>query len=284
MRAVEPEVTDIIWRAVEPLLPAAVASHPLGCHRPRVPNRLCFRGILIRLVTGASWVDIEAILDHQVSDTTLRARRDEWIDAGCSRPSRPKPSRRSTGSSGSISTMLPWTGRCTKPRMAARAPAPTPPIEASWVGSGPSRRNATASPSRGSSTAPTATTWPCSPHPRRPRRHRPARRDRHPAPRPRLRLRRRAGPPPCRRDRPGRDPTPRHHGARRQETTGPARAALDRRSHQHLVVELRATPPQHRPTTPPRGALPRHHHPHHRPPPRLAKQMEPNLTPIGDLT
>jgi hypothetical protein len=27
-------------------------------------------------------VDIEAILDHQVSDTTLRARRDEWIDAG----------------------------------------------------------------------------------------------------------------------------------------------------------------------------------------------------------
>jgi hypothetical protein len=37
---------------------------------------------LIRLVTGASWVDIEAILDHHVSDTTLRARRDEWIDAG----------------------------------------------------------------------------------------------------------------------------------------------------------------------------------------------------------
>ena len=43
---------------------------------------MCFRGILIRLVTGASWVDIEAILDHQVSDTTLRTRRDEWIDAG----------------------------------------------------------------------------------------------------------------------------------------------------------------------------------------------------------
>jgi hypothetical protein len=37
---------------------------------------------LIRLVTGASWVDIEAILDHRVSDTTLRPRRDEWISAG----------------------------------------------------------------------------------------------------------------------------------------------------------------------------------------------------------
>jgi len=37
-----------------------------------VPNRLCFRGLLIRLVTGASWVDIEAILDHQVSDRPTR--------------------------------------------------------------------------------------------------------------------------------------------------------------------------------------------------------------------
>jgi hypothetical protein len=38
--------------------------------------------ILIRLVTGSSWVDIEAILEHRVSDTTLRDRRDEWITAG----------------------------------------------------------------------------------------------------------------------------------------------------------------------------------------------------------
>jgi transposase len=82
MRALEPEVVDVVWKTVEALLPAPVETHPLGCHRPRVPDRLCFRGILIRLVTGASWVDIEAILDHQVSDTTLRARRDEWIDAG----------------------------------------------------------------------------------------------------------------------------------------------------------------------------------------------------------
>ena len=29
--------------------------------------------------------DIEAILEHRVSDTTLRARRDEWIAAGSSR-------------------------------------------------------------------------------------------------------------------------------------------------------------------------------------------------------
>ena len=82
MRALEPEVVDVVWRTIEPLLPERHDAHPLGCHRLRVADRLCFRGILIRLTTGSSWVDIEAILDHQVSDTTLRARRDEWIAAG----------------------------------------------------------------------------------------------------------------------------------------------------------------------------------------------------------
>ena len=82
MRALETEVVDAVWAAIEPLLPAIVDEHPLGCHRPRVADRLCFRGILIRLTTGSSWVDVEAILEHRVSDTTLRARRDEWIAAG----------------------------------------------------------------------------------------------------------------------------------------------------------------------------------------------------------
>ena len=82
MRALEPEVVDAVWRTIEGLIPARRDHHPLGCHRPRVPDRLCFWGVLIRLVTGASWVDVEAILGHQVSDTTLRARRDEWIEAG----------------------------------------------------------------------------------------------------------------------------------------------------------------------------------------------------------
>jgi len=81
-RALDPEVTAAIWAVIEPLLPEPDRSHPLGCHNPRVSDELCFRGILIRLVTGSSWVDIEAILDFEVSDTTLRARRDEWIRAG----------------------------------------------------------------------------------------------------------------------------------------------------------------------------------------------------------
>ena len=62
MRALEPEVVEVLWKTFEPLLPAPPDSHPLGCHRRRVPDRLCFWGILIRLTTGSSWVDIEAIL------------------------------------------------------------------------------------------------------------------------------------------------------------------------------------------------------------------------------
>jgi transposase len=82
MRALDHEVVNVIFDTLEDLIPDRVEAHPLGCHRPRVPDRLCFRGLMIRLVTGSSWVDIEAILDHTVSDTTLRARRDEWINAG----------------------------------------------------------------------------------------------------------------------------------------------------------------------------------------------------------
>ena len=72
MRALDPEVVDAVWAAVEPLIPAPPQTHPLGCHRPRVADRLCLWGMLIRLVTGCSWVSAEAILGHQVSDTTLR--------------------------------------------------------------------------------------------------------------------------------------------------------------------------------------------------------------------
>jgi transposase len=43
---------------------------------------VCFWGIVVRLVTGCSWVTAERLLHHEVSDTTLRARRDEWVDAG----------------------------------------------------------------------------------------------------------------------------------------------------------------------------------------------------------
>ena len=81
MRALDREVSDAVFATIEGLLPPPPV-HPLGCHRPRVPDRVVFRGILIRLVTGAAWTTVEFLLDHQVSDTTLRARRNEWSNAG----------------------------------------------------------------------------------------------------------------------------------------------------------------------------------------------------------
>ena len=63
-------------------LPVRRVSHPLGCHRRRVPDRLCFEGIVIRMVTGCSWQTVEYLLGFRVSDTTLRTRRDEWVALG----------------------------------------------------------------------------------------------------------------------------------------------------------------------------------------------------------
>ena len=82
MRALEPEVANAVWAAVEALIPSREVNHPMGGHRPRIPDRVCLLGILIRLVTGCSWVSTEHLLGGAVSDTTLRARRDEWIEAG----------------------------------------------------------------------------------------------------------------------------------------------------------------------------------------------------------
>ena len=82
MRAFEPEVANAVWAAVEALIPSREVNHPMGGHRPRIPDRVCLLGILIRLVTGWWWVSAEHLLGGAVSDTTLRARRDEWIEVG----------------------------------------------------------------------------------------------------------------------------------------------------------------------------------------------------------
>jgi transposase len=82
MRALEKEVVDTVWAAVEALVPFHPDGHPLGCHRPRAMDRDCFEVMLVRLVTGCSWQDAEALCKYKVSDTTVRARRDEWEAAG----------------------------------------------------------------------------------------------------------------------------------------------------------------------------------------------------------
>ena len=82
MRALDPEVRDVVWRAVEPLIPVPVDNHPLGCHRRRASDRDCFDVMVVRLATGCSFEDAERLCGSKVSDTTVRARRDEWIRLG----------------------------------------------------------------------------------------------------------------------------------------------------------------------------------------------------------
>ena len=81
MLALDPRTVDAVWTAIQGHLPPRPPdTHPLGCHRPRIPDRDCFTGILIRLVTGCSW-DVAARLTP-AGETTLRGRRTEWLKAG----------------------------------------------------------------------------------------------------------------------------------------------------------------------------------------------------------
>lgn len=61
------------------LLPARKTDHPLGCHRPRIPDRVVFEKLVAVLVFGCAYW---RIADDSCSATTLRRRRDEWIAAG----------------------------------------------------------------------------------------------------------------------------------------------------------------------------------------------------------
>jgi transposase len=81
MLALSPRAVEAVWQALQPRLPQRpVVVHPLGCHRRRLPDRVCFVGLLVRLVTGCSF-DVAARVCG-VGETTLRRRRDEWIAAG----------------------------------------------------------------------------------------------------------------------------------------------------------------------------------------------------------
>ncbi len=72
-------LTDPIWEQVQVLIPELEDHHPLGCHRPRIPDRVVFDLLINALVFGAGY---RRIADERCSATTLRRRRDEWIAAG----------------------------------------------------------------------------------------------------------------------------------------------------------------------------------------------------------
>src|SRR5487761_2444275 len=82
MRALDPEVKEAVWQAIEGLIPRPVDHHPLGRHRRRKSDRFAFEVMLVHLVTGCSWEDAERLCGNKISDTTVRSRRDEREIAG----------------------------------------------------------------------------------------------------------------------------------------------------------------------------------------------------------
>lgn len=77
--ALPSSVIDPIWDQFAALLPDRDVVHPLGCHRPRIPDRVVFDKLIQVLVLDVSYAKIA---DSTCSATTIRTRRDEWIDAG----------------------------------------------------------------------------------------------------------------------------------------------------------------------------------------------------------
>lgn len=79
MPAVPSCIIDPIWDQFHDLLPTREVGHPLGCHNPRIPERVVFEKLVQVLIFGCAY---ERIADESCSATTLRRRRDEWINAG----------------------------------------------------------------------------------------------------------------------------------------------------------------------------------------------------------
>jgi transposase len=76
--AVPSWLLEPLWDQFAALLPDRPVydpSHPLGCHRRQIADRIVFEKLLQILRFGCSY---EAIADCTCPATTIRARRDEW--------------------------------------------------------------------------------------------------------------------------------------------------------------------------------------------------------------
>lgn len=82
MPALPSWLTNPLWdqfAALIPPRPVLDPTHPLGCHRPRISDRIVVDKLIPVLRFGCG---DEAIADTTCSASTIRNRRDEWIEAG----------------------------------------------------------------------------------------------------------------------------------------------------------------------------------------------------------
>jgi transposase len=71
MPALPPYTIEPVWQQLSALLPERETSHPLGCHRPRTPDRVVFEKLVQVLVFGCAY---EKIADES-APAGARARR-----------------------------------------------------------------------------------------------------------------------------------------------------------------------------------------------------------------
>ena len=79
MPAISRYIIKPIWEQFRALLPERRVDHPLGYHRARIPDYVLFEKLVQVLVFGCAY---RRIVDELCSATTLRRRRDEWIEIG----------------------------------------------------------------------------------------------------------------------------------------------------------------------------------------------------------
>ena len=72
-------VSDELWARIEPLLPPRPV-HPLGCHRPRVSDRVALNAIFFVLRTGCQWNALNAT--GLCTSSSAHRRFCEWRKAG----------------------------------------------------------------------------------------------------------------------------------------------------------------------------------------------------------
>ncbi|MGF6942751.1 hypothetical protein BKA18_002543 [Streptomyces auratus] len=68
-----------LWDQFAALLPEHVDTHPLGCHNPRIPDRVVFEHVIAALVHGSGY---ERIASPGCSDRTIRRRVSYWVQLG----------------------------------------------------------------------------------------------------------------------------------------------------------------------------------------------------------
>jgi hypothetical protein len=75
-------LVEPLWVQFSALLPARptfAPSHPLGCHRRRVPDRVVFEHVIAASVHGSGY---ERIASPRCSDRTIRRRVQAWAADG----------------------------------------------------------------------------------------------------------------------------------------------------------------------------------------------------------